>query len=138
MLQLVLFNTTCTGTHVSSLCTDCSVHTLPSSITRYVTPRKVQFGFYFAHTMTSGLQSNAVNTLESKSPNKKIGSKTYVDVGKLFLEKGSCTIEMKPANWTHEMEHTYHPIHPSTPTLPVEPSFGMALNVKVVLRKVKK
>lgn len=79
--------------------------------------------------MTSGLQTNAVNTLESKSLNKKIGGKTYVDVGKLFLEKGSCTIEMKPANWTHEMEHTYHPIHPSTPTLPVGPSFGMALNV---------
>lgn len=79
--------------------------------------------------MTSGLQTNAVNTLESKSQNKKIGGKTYVDVGKLFLEKGSCTIEMKPANWTHEMEHTYHPIHPSTPTLPVGPSFGMAFNV---------
>jgi hypothetical protein len=74
--------------------------------------------------MTSGLQKNAVDILESRSPNKKIGSKTYIDVGKLFLEKGSCEIQMKPVNWTHESEHTYHSIHPTSTRIPVGPSFG--------------
>lgn len=91
---------------------------------RYITPRQVQFGLYFAHTMTSGLQKNAVDILESQSVNKKIGSKTYIDLGKLFLEKGTCEIQMKPVNWTHESEHTYHSIHPTSTSVPVGPSFG--------------
>lgn len=98
-------------------------------IIRYVIFRKVQFGFYFVYIMISGLQINVVNILELKFLNKKIGGKTYVDVGKLFLEKGSCIIEMKFVNWIYEMEYIYYSIYLFIFILFVGFLFGMVFNV---------
>lgn len=79
--------------------------------------------------MMSGLQINVVNILELKFLNKKIGGKTYVDVGKLFLEKGSCIIEMKFVNWIYEMEYIYYSIYLFIFILFVGFLFGMVFNV---------